>query len=254
MEMFPSIMSQLVSSRQQVDTLEKEVAGRARENLLLKQQLEELTDFAEGFSVSMPEGWSLEEQNTALRITLRTLREDWPGEEVQQGLEIAEENISNLVRMVMAENEEQGRVVRRLERKIAELEMNIEGLKEQSREENINRTGMSPSTIKKEVEVANHKIAKEAVTPPDNNLGIVCLESSDGDDETFATMSDLHDMVTKTESVITPSKHQKQVTPVVGCAIVTTSRAKLRSGKQKFPPNKSATSLPLPTVSLNQHD
>ena len=43
MDEFGSVLSQLVKSRQQVDTLEKEVEARSRENLLLRQQLQELT-------------------------------------------------------------------------------------------------------------------------------------------------------------------------------------------------------------------
>ena len=52
---FGFVLSQLVSSRQELDTLEKEVVEvRSRENLLLRQQLQELTDFA----ITMPKDWS----------------------------------------------------------------------------------------------------------------------------------------------------------------------------------------------------
>ena len=58
MDEFGSVLSQLVSSRQQVDTLEKEVEGRSRENLLLRQQLQELTDFA---ITTMPKEYRMED-------------------------------------------------------------------------------------------------------------------------------------------------------------------------------------------------
>ena len=74
------MLSQLFSSRQQVDTLEKEVEARSRENLLLRQQLQELTDFAGGFTVTKPKDWSLEEQNTALRMLVRNVMKNMAGE------------------------------------------------------------------------------------------------------------------------------------------------------------------------------
>ena len=92
-------MSQLVRSRQQVDTLEKEVEGRSRENLLLRQQLQELTDFGGGLTVTMPRDWSLEEQNTALRLWARTVMENLTGEgEEFKQLELGGEHLRYLLK------------------------------------------------------------------------------------------------------------------------------------------------------------
>ena len=60
--------------------LENEVEARSRENLLLIQQLQELTDFSGGFTVAMPKDWSLEEQNTTLRMLERNVMENMAGE------------------------------------------------------------------------------------------------------------------------------------------------------------------------------
>ena len=98
MDEFGSVLSQLVSSRQQVDTLEKEVEARSRENLLLRQQLQELTDFAGGLTVTMPRDWSLEEQNTALRLAVRTAMENLTGERMFKQLELGGKDLPSLVR------------------------------------------------------------------------------------------------------------------------------------------------------------
>ena len=135
MDEFGSVLSQLVMSRQQVDTLEKEVEGRRRENLLLRQQLQELTDFGGGLTVTMPRDWSLEEQNTALRFWVRTVMENLTGEgEEFKQLELGEKDLPSLVRQLMAENEEQGREMRRLERRITELDISRGGFEKKEDE------------------------------------------------------------------------------------------------------------------------
>ena len=103
-----------------MDTLEKEVEARSRENLLLRQQLQ-------NFAITMPKDWSLEEQNTGLRLLVRTLMENLTGEFKQLGL--GEKDLPILVRQLIAENEEQGRDMRRLERRITELDVCKEVLK-----------------------------------------------------------------------------------------------------------------------------
>jgi hypothetical protein len=173
---------QLVTSMQQVDTLEKEVAGRNRENLLQKQQLQELTDFAEGLTVSMPEDWSLEEQNTALRVTLRALRESW--QEVDQQLQLEGKDLSNLVRVIMAENEEQRREIRRLEREIVELDIKIGGLEEKEHKEETNSDIISTERS----HCSTHK--EVGILYPN---GDIVFGSFDGD-EPFPRMSDLKDV------------------------------------------------------------
>jgi len=115
----PELMVQLVASRQEVDTLEKEVLARTRENMLLKQQLQDFTDYAEGLSVRMPGQWTLEEQITALRLVLRATREDMIGENVSE-INVEEKDMPGLIRLAFAENEEQAREIRRLERKLIE--------------------------------------------------------------------------------------------------------------------------------------
>ena len=49
MIVFKNVLSQLVKSRQKMDTLKKE--ARSRENFLLRQQLQKLTDCAGGLTV-----------------------------------------------------------------------------------------------------------------------------------------------------------------------------------------------------------
>ena len=85
--------------------MEKEVEARSRENLLLRQQLQ-------NFAITMPNDWSLEEQNTGLRLLVRTLMENLTGEFKQLGL--GEKDLPILVRQLIAENEEQGRDMRGL--------------------------------------------------------------------------------------------------------------------------------------------
>ena len=56
----------------------------------------------------MPKDWSLEEQNKALRMSVRTLMENLTVEgEFKQQLELGEKDLPSLVRKLMAENEEQ---------------------------------------------------------------------------------------------------------------------------------------------------
>ena len=62
----------------------RKVLARTRENMLLKQQLQDFTDYAEGLSVRMPGQWTLEEQITALRLVLRATREDMMGDILRQ--------------------------------------------------------------------------------------------------------------------------------------------------------------------------
>jgi hypothetical protein len=108
----------------QVDTWENEVKASSRENLLLRQQLQELTDFAGGFTVTMPKDLSLEEeQNTALRMLVRTVMANLTGE--------GEKDLPSLVRQLMDDNEEQVLEMRRLERRIAELDVCKEGLEKE---------------------------------------------------------------------------------------------------------------------------
>ena len=87
--------------------MEKEVEARSRENLLLRQQFQ-------NFAFTMPNDWSLEEQNTGLRLLVRTLMamENLTGEFKQLGL--GEKDLPILVRQLIAENEEQGRDMRGL--------------------------------------------------------------------------------------------------------------------------------------------
>ena len=72
--------------------MEKEMLARSRENLLLWQQLQELTDIAGGLTVTMAREWSLEEQNTAWRLSVRTAMENLDGEFKQ--LELGEKSFT----------------------------------------------------------------------------------------------------------------------------------------------------------------
>ena len=53
--------------------------ARSRENFLLRQQLQKLTDCAGGLTVAVPRDWSLEQLNTALRLWVRTVSQGEPG-------------------------------------------------------------------------------------------------------------------------------------------------------------------------------
>ena len=68
----------------------------------------------------MPKDCSLEEQNKALRMSMRTLMENLTVEgEFKLQLQLGEKDIPSLVKQLMAENEEQGRDMNRLERRIS---------------------------------------------------------------------------------------------------------------------------------------
>ena len=78
----------------------------------------------------MQKDWSLDkEQNTAYRFSVRTFMENLTGEGEFKELKLGEKDLQGLVRQLMAENEEQGRDMRRLERRITELDVCKEGLK-----------------------------------------------------------------------------------------------------------------------------
>jgi len=107
-ELNQTLLDQLVKSRQRVDQLEKEVDAKRKENLLIKNHLQELTDFGEGLVVRMPEDWSLEEQNTALRLKmlLMSLGENSTVvEENSKELDLNGKKHENLFRELMQENE-----------------------------------------------------------------------------------------------------------------------------------------------------
>ena len=181
----------------------------------LKQQLQELTDFAEGLTVSMPGHWSLEEQNTALRLVLRAIREQVAEEEVTL-MDFTGKDLPSLIRMTMAENEEQGREIRNLERKNEELSNCVKSFKEENKVDSFKtEKGSYPKSM------------------GDN----VLLGSSDEEDH-FARMSDLDDkiMVTKknTDSTTTTAnKKMPQATLSVECSqLVKSSRARLKTSNQ----------------------
>ena len=68
----------------------------------------------------MPKDCSLEEQNKALRMSMRTLMENLTVEgEFKLQLQLGEKDLPSLVKQLMAENEEQGRDMNRLERRIS---------------------------------------------------------------------------------------------------------------------------------------
>jgi len=214
MDQSTSVLTQLASARQQVDTLEKEVEARSRENVLLKQQLQELTDFAEGLTVSMPGHWSLEEQNTALRLVLRAIREQVAEEEVTL-MDFTGKDLPSLIRMIMAENEERGREIRKLERKNEELNICVNSLeeKEDNKGDSFNAEKSNPS----------------------EPLGDIVQDSSDGEDH-FARMSDLNHEIMRSEmninSTITADEKIPQATHSECSQLVKSSRARLRTSNQ----------------------
>jgi len=168
------IIAELVASKQQEDTLEKELLARTRENTLLKQRLQDLTDFAEGFDVIMPGQWSLEEQSTALRLMLKSIREGVRGE-LSSESNLDGKDLPNLMRQVFAENEQQGRKVRRLEKKVAELSKYVEKLK-------TNEDLTDHIIVHKDFEY------KEISLRGNGNVAV--HESSD--EEVFSSLSELH--------------------------------------------------------------
>jgi len=124
------MITELEISRQQKDTLEVELLARTRENKILKNRLQELIDYGEGLDVKMPGQWSLEEQTTALRFMLKAAREEVMVEGTGKKI-LDEKDVPNLARLAFTENEEQGREVRRLERKVAELTKHLDTLREE---------------------------------------------------------------------------------------------------------------------------
>jgi len=197
------IIAELVASKQQEDTLENELLARTRENTLLKQRLQDLTDFAEELDVKMPGQWSLEEQTTALRLVLKSIREDVRGGLTSE-LNLDEKDLPNLMRQVFAENEQHGREVRRLERKVAELIKYVQKLQTKK-------------------DQTDHKIRHKDIDYEDislHGIGNVAVHGS-SDEEVFASMSELHSD-TNLECIIDNTIDQ----------IVTSSKAKLKKNLQ----------------------
>jgi len=196
------IIAELVASKQQEDTLENELLARIRENTLLKQRLQDLTDFAEELDVKMPGQWSLEEQSTALRLVLKSIREDVRGELTSE-LNLDGKDLPNLMRQVFAENEQRGREVRRLERKVAELIKYVQKLQTKK-------------------DQTDHKVGHKDIEYEDISLhgnGVAVHGSSD--EEVFASMSELHSD-TNLECKVVKTVDQ----------IVTSSKAKLKKNLQ----------------------
>ena len=171
--------------------------------------------------IGMTEDCSLEEQ-----ISMRVIREDLPGGMVDQGLEIAEKDHSILIRMVMDENKEQGRMIRRLEEKIVELE-NKMGESVVKKHQDINRTLKSTSSTNKSSNGMNQDDCREIVGVVDS-LGNAVLDRCEGD-EPFSSMSELLDIFNKTKSVITTGESYTKSSPVVCPPRVISSRVKLRT-------------------------
>ena len=84
------------------------------------------------------------------------VREDWPRDDDVQKLEIpGERDLSIFVRVVMAENEEQGRIVRKLERKIVDLDMKIETYNMNKVKEDEKKSDSAESFVKSEEKKQN---------------------------------------------------------------------------------------------------
>jgi len=197
------IIAELVATKQQEDTLENELLARTRENTLLKQRLQDLTDFAEELDVKMPGQWSLEEQSTALRLVLKSIREDVRGELAIE-LNLDGKDLPNLMRQVFAENEEHIREVRRLERKVAELIKYVEKL--QTKEDHTDN------------KIENKDIEDEDISQHGN--GNVAVHGS-SNEEVFDSKSELHSD-TNPECKVDNTIDQ----------IVTSSKAKLKKNLQ----------------------
>jgi len=121
MDQLPTVLEELSLTKQQVDSLEKEMSARTKENLLLKSHAQEMMEYADGLNTTMPREWSLEEQNTALRLTIRFMREKSFHDEALN-IEFKEkEKLDILVRLLMAENEEHCKSIEKLEKKIQTL-------------------------------------------------------------------------------------------------------------------------------------
>jgi len=124
-ELNRTLLDQLVKSRQRVDQLEKEVDAKRKENLLIKNHLQELTDFGEGLVVRMPEDWSLEEQNTALRLKMLSMslgEYSTLVEENSKELHLNGKKHENLFREVMQENEAYCKELKKYNEKKADYE------------------------------------------------------------------------------------------------------------------------------------
>jgi len=128
------VLSKLVTSKQHVDDIEKEVMAKSKENLFNKQLIQELAGFAEGSIVGVPEHWTLEEQHTALRLVLRAIEEEATGEEVSL-IDLEDKDLTTIVQLTYEENEMLGRQASSLGRKVVELTGIIAGMTENKGED-----------------------------------------------------------------------------------------------------------------------
>jgi len=207
-----------------------------KDNLVLKQQIQELEHFADGVlsSSRMPEHWTLEEQNMALKLVLRVIREGLCGEKVLQII-IEENDYPDLIRLANVENELLAQELRGLERKVIELTANIAEFEE------FEENGVDNNT--------------ERLYSETQQFGNIEVQGhvSSNDDEQFATISDLRDdQITKIEThdcVVTPQTHFEKKP-----GQVTSTKAKLKRGNKKCSsPNMLRTS-PDPPVLMKSDD
>eukprot|EP00092_Neocalanus_flemingeri_P023214 GFUD01025171.1.p1 GENE.GFUD01025171.1~~GFUD01025171.1.p1 ORF type:complete len:456 (+),score=126.63 GFUD01025171.1:56-1369(+) len=101
------------------------------------------------------------------------------------------EDFFNLVRVVTAENEEKGRVIKEMKKTILELEM---------------KNKLMELTIKQKVNTNRAELCMDTTT---DILGKLVLDTTE-DEEPFATMSEFHDEVTT--SVTSTAKNYNQIT------------------------------------------
>jgi len=222
------VLSKLVTSKQQVDNIEKEVMAKSKENLLIKQQIQELAGFAEGSIVDMPEHWTLEDQHTALKLGLRAIKEDETGEEVNL-IVMEDKDLHSMVQPAQEENEMLGQQARTLGRKVVELTSIITGITENKRQDSENFT-------KIEYTEPEHKQLEDYVVHGHESSVV---------DRHYSRAFDLHDDLMSKVDRNGNFKVRPEVETNKGRPLVKSSKAKLKKFTYRSSPSKPSTLLAL---------
>jgi len=222
------VLSKLVTSKQQVDNIEKEVMAKSKENLLIKQQIQELAGFAEDLIVDMPENWTLEDQHTAVKLVLRAIKEDETGEEVSL-IVMENKDLPAIVQLAHEENKMLGQQARTLGRKVVELTGIITGITERKRQDSENFTEIeyTEPEYKKLEDYAVHGYGSSVV------------------DRHYSRVSDDHDDLMSKVDRNSNFELRPEVETMKGRLFVKSSKAKLKKPNYYSSPSKPSTLLAL---------
>jgi len=217
------VLSKLVTSKQQVDDIEKEVMVKSKENLLIKQQIQELAGFAEGSIVGMPEHWTLEEQHTAFKLVLRAIKEEESGEEASL-IDLEDKDLRAIVQLICEENEMLGKQASTLERNVVGLTGIIAGMTEKKDdEESFTESEYADTQLE-------YKQPEDTAVNAHESSVVNGLNSR---------ISDLHDDLMKVDISGNYQVREK----LKGRLLVKSSKAKLKKPNRCSSPTKSSTLL-----------